>query len=414
MGTYSWREAAYLVTWGFYFAFVLLPNDHGADKSILFLLLILSIAIRCHYRSPSIKGFHVKAAMCGLTIYLLVNLISVLIPNEVLSLQFSGRNNFPFYATVITISVLLAARSQRMIEHLLLIILAVFGIYFGAELLTTPWWNSFTPGIRFTGSTRVHPNILGMTLLVLPSLALGALALVKGRVGRVALGATAALLVFFLLLGKSRSCLLVLGLVNLPLSVLIYGRWNRWRTRILVATAVTLLIVPLASYLWLNHASDDRKSLHGIYGRLEAWQISMTLAVDGPWYRTLIGHGSYKKGFRELVDHYGRHSRRYPGEPVHAHNSYLQTLVESGILGLTGLLLFVGSIFLGLISRYRDPDTDSELPGILLVSMCTILAMGFLDYSLQSLSGKLYYGIIAISAASVSQRVSMESSHHSK
>jgi len=352
--------------------------------------------------------------MWGLSIYLLVNFISVLIPNEVLSLQFSSRNNFPFYAAVITVSVLLAGRSQRIIEHLILILLAVFGIFFGAELLASPWWNSLSPEIRFVGNTGVHPNRLGMTLLILPSLSLGAFGLVTGRVSRIVLGVSAVVFTFLLLLTKSRSCLLVFGLVNLPLSVLIYSRWDQRRSRILVATAIIMLAVPLASYLWVNHASDDRNSPQGMYGRFEAWQTSIALVTDGSFYRTYIGHGSYRKGFRALVDHFGRQSRRYPGEPVHAHNSYLQTLVESGFLGLGGWLLFVGSLFLGLISGYRDPDRNSEVPGILLVSMCTILAMGFLDYSLQSLSGKLYYGIIAISAASVSQRVSMESSYHQK
>ena len=328
--------------------------------------------------------------------------------------QFSNRDNTFFYGAIIIVAVLLATRSQRMIEHLILILLVVFGIYYGAEFITTSWWDSLSSGVRFVGTTGTHPNRLGMTLLVLPSLGLGALAMVKGKAGRIALGASAAVFTFFLLLVKSRSCLLVFGLVNIPLSVLIYGKWGQWRSRILVAAVIIVLVVPLASYLWLTHASDERNTSQGIYGRVEAWQISMTLAADGPWYRTLIGHGSYKRGYQKLVDHFGRHSRHYPGEPVHAHNIYLQTLVDSGFIGLAGLSLFVGSLFLGLISGYRDPDQDSKVPGVLLVAMCTILAMGFLDNSLQSLSGKLYYGIIAMGSASVSQSVSMKSSYHPK
>jgi O-antigen ligase len=290
-----------------------------------------------------------------------------------------------------------------MIEHLLLILLAVCGIYFGTELLIIPWWDSLSSGVRYIGNAHVHPNILGRTLLVLLSLCVGAFLFVRGRAGRIALGAGAVVFTFFLLLTKSRSCLLVLGLVNLPLSVFIYGKRDKWKSRILVAATIVFLLFPLASYIWVNHASDDRNSSQGVHGRFEAWRTSIALVNDGPWYRTLIGHGSYKGGFCKMVDYYGRQSRNYPGEPVHAHNSYLQALVESGILGLVGLLLFLGSLLSGLVSGYRDPDQNSVMPGILLVSMCTILAIGFLDYNLHSLSGKLHYGIIAMAAASVSQ-----------
>jgi O-antigen ligase len=368
--------------------------------------------IHHHYRSPSIKGFHVKAAIWGLSIYVLVNFISVLIPHDISSLHFSARDHSSFYATVITISVLLAVRSQKMIKHLILILLAVSGVFFGVELVTVSWWDSFSPGIRFVGSSHVHPNILGMTLLVLPSLCIGTLALVKGRVGRMALGATTVVFTFFLFLVKSRSCLFVFGLVNLPLSVLIFGRRGKLRSKILVVTAIILLIVPLVSYIWMNHATEERRSSRSIYGRFEAWQTSMKLAVDGPWYRTLIGHGSYDKGFQKLIDHYGRNSRQFPGEPGHAHNSYLQTFVESGFLGLAGQLLFLVSLFLGLIHGYRERDENSHVSGILLVSMSTILAIGFLDYSLNSISGKLHYGIIAMAAASVSQRSLMDRTRH--
>jgi len=410
MKKYSWREVAFLVTWGLYFTLILLPEDHGASKRIFTLMVILAIVIHRHYRSPMVEGLHIKVAMWALIAYLLINFISTIIPNEVLSLQFSDRHDTPLYAALITISVLLAARSHRMVEHLTLVLLAVFGIYFAVELLATPWWKSLSPGSRFSGSTT-HPNRLGMTLLVLPSICLGALGIVRRRAGRIALVAGAAIFTFFLFLTKSRSCLLVFGLISLPLSVLMYGVWRPLRTRILIVVILMALIVPMSSYVWVTHATEERNSMHSIYGRLEAWQASISLAFDGPWYRTLIGHGKYRQGFKKLADHYGLNSRNYPGEPVHAHNSYLQALVESGILGLASLIMFAGSILFGLISGYRKPDQNLEMTGIMLVSIITILAIGFLDYNLHSLSGRVHYGVIALAAATVSQKVSMERSY---
>jgi len=225
--------------------------------------------------------------------------------------------------------------------------------------------------------------------------------IVRSRVGRIALLACAIMFTFFLVLTQSRSNLLVLGLINIPLSILVYGRRVQWKSRLLIMVVIIVLVVPGLSYLWKNHAGPDRNSPQGIYGRIEAWQASLALAMDGPWYRTLIGHGKYKHVLPELANHYGRQSHRYQGEPVHAHNSYLQVLVESGILGLAGLLILFGSLLHGLAIANLARGQAPEISGMLLVALCTILAIAFLDYNLQSLSGKLSYAILAIAVAAI-------------
>lgn len=65
------------------------------------------------------------------------------------------------------------------------------------------------------------------------------------------------------------------------------------------------------------------KRASSIYGRLDYYRVAWQMFQDSP----LVGHGFYS--YQALSGSYGR-------ETVHAHNSYLQVLAESGIIGAIG------------------------------------------------------------------------------
>lgn len=70
-----------------------------------------------------------------------------------------------------------------------------------------------------------------------------------------------------------------------------------------------------------------------VYGRLDYWDIALKLFVSSP----IVGRGFYS--YRALSENY------YHSPIVHAHNSYLQTLAELGLVGavvLIWLMLHIG------------------------------------------------------------------------
>jgi O-antigen ligase len=75
--------------------------------------------------------------------------------------------------------------------------------------------------------------------------------------------------------------------------------------------------------------------------RLELWRGAATLIAERP----LIGHGfgSFPREIRRL---YGEGQLRFDGQNRHAHDQYLHTLAEEGVVGL-GLLVF----YLGAAAR---------------------------------------------------------------
>jgi O-antigen ligase len=88
-----------------------------------------------------------------------------------------------------------------------------------------------------------------------------------------------------------------------------------------------------------------------IYGRLDYWVTALRIFLAFP----LLGGGFYS--YYELSKVYG------PPVIVHAHNSYLQTSAELGLVGIGVLFLLIGSVFVTLYHTrtYFSPKTIGAL-----------------------------------------------------
>jgi hypothetical protein len=117
-------------------------------------------------------------------------------------------------------------------------------------------------------------------------------------------------------LAAGSACLLVLRLVD-P---------KRSRALLLPTLAVTILLGLTLVGLVPREAQERMTSLSGASFRLETWKGAVRLAATSP----LVGHG-----LGAFHDAYPRFKRDYGIVRVeHAENDYLETLAETGALGL--------------------------------------------------------------------------------
>jgi O-antigen ligase len=82
--------------------------------------------------------------------------------------------------------------------------------------------------------------------------------------------------------------------------------------------------------------------------RLAHWQAAMAMASAHLW--TGVGLGNYEVAYAEYA------LPRWPNALGHAHNDYLNTLAETGLVGVTGYVLGWGAIVIGTVRALRQSD----------------------------------------------------------
>lgn len=132
---------------------------------------------------------------------------------------------------------------------------------------------------------------------------------------------------------------------------------------ILAAGAVTVLAFPqspasvaIRSTIAPFEDNSDRVGVSN-YHRLYMWKASVEMALDHP----LVGVGP--KRFQEEYEKYRDKNvdeRILREKQSHAHSIYFDALAQTGFVGLICLLIFIGSLFRALITRYRDTNADFE------------------------------------------------------
>ena len=113
--------------------------------------------------------------------------------------------------------------------------------------------------------------------------------------------------------------------------------------------------------------------------RVLVWKSAAHMIQDHPV--TGIGLGQ----FREKYSQY--QSNETELTVVHVHSNYLHVAAETGLVGLAGLLFFIGYFLVTSLSyyrKYRDPYDRL----IFIVFLSNICMMGLFDYTLMMSSGK--------------------------
>jgi O-antigen ligase len=88
--------------------------------------------------------------------------------------------------------------------------------------------------------------------------------------------------------------------------------------------------------------------------RMAHWQAGWAMAMDHPWVG--VGPGNYEA-------YYPQYFLRGWTEPLgHAHNYYINTFAEMGLLGVAALIGFLTSIFTRLLAGLLEPPTPNPQP----------------------------------------------------
>jgi putative inorganic carbon (hco3(-)) transporter len=154
--------------------------------------------------------------------------------------------------------------------------------------------------------------------------------------------------------------------------------------RLLVPTAFVVLIGGLAVGIWIAVNAGGRQigdpTLVTTYNfavqeRLAHWLAAVNMAREYPYLG--VGAGNFDERFRELTTNW-----RFRIGRGHAHNTYLQMLAQSGIVGFGAYLaLFgtVGTILVQGLTRPKSPEFHAIAIGVAGITVA-VLVHGFFEY----------------------------------
>ena len=169
-------------------------------------------------------------------------------------------------------------------------------------------------------------------------------------------------------------------------SILIFILFKKYRkTFILGMTAISLIFIVLA-----YHSEYKNLVVHGTERpRLKAFDLSLEIVRTHP----LTGIGYGKKTF----------SKYYPDvyEVRHAHNLFVNTAVELGIIGLIifiSMLVIIAKDFIKAIKRETVFDRRLIL-SVIFASLTGFLTLNLFDYMYHGWPGQMFWMLIGIGYA---------------
>ena len=201
----------------------------------------------------------------------------------------------------------------------------------------------------------IHPNEIGGTIALLLPLAAALVLFERGRRVRVLALASAAMMAVVLVLSASRS-----GLAGAAaaLGLLVLLRWPRllFALPFGAAAAVAGVLTLGPARLAQSFAALDAASGSSGLGRLEVWSRALDMIQDFPF--TGIGLNTFPV---ILNTYYPLFSTDPTATSLpHAHNLFLQTAVDLGVLGLMCFITLWALAGLGLARGWRAAASLAE------------------------------------------------------
>jgi O-antigen ligase len=243
----------------------------------------------------------------------------------------------------------------------------------------TPW----SPGYRFAGTQTWNVQGFCCLLVVLSSLAASD-ADVRYKIWFRILAAYG---LVFLVLTKSRSSML-----GVAAGLLVYYSMTRSLTAKARAAAV-VLVSTLLLYISGNadstiaYLSRNGEQVEDLTGRVPMWELAMTYVTRRP----LIGYGYHDFWTIKNVDYF---SNEFHWTISAAHNSYLETLLT---LGYVGMFLHVMILVFGIFRAVRLFRLVHSPIFALAAALCVVfLVVGFLEAAVLWSPSPYELGIIAI------------------
>lgn len=372
------------------------PLNQG--NFLFFVALLVAIKIERDVPSAGNARDFRNLFLTLLLSFAVINILSVLLAVDAPGMTFSDRNNDYVYGLTIAAALGLGLRNMRDIDRMLLVMMVLFGVFYTAELLTLPFRVPYKDG-RFIGIREYNANIMAMNLLMMFSIYLASFFRVKGRLFTLLCFSGAVVMCIFLFLTKTRFALLTMSFITVPTAIIIQRRFSGVKVRLMAALLIIFIFTPAASYYWWQRADAGRKSPVNIMRRIKTWQASYEIMKLSDSYRLIIGHGNMEDVFEKLNKHYEVDTKNLK-MIVHTHNMFIQTFLETGMLGFINLVaLWVLALFGVLKLWYRNYSEHFDLAVPLSTSLITIVVMGQMDYPLWSINGKIAWFLLGLSFA---------------
>ena len=182
-------------------------------------------------------------------------------------------------------------------------------------------------------------------------------------------------LIVGLLCNKSRGAWLT-ELIVVPLATFRYLKQNKKYLAVVLAVFLGIAGFMASSPRYVERVKSITNTTTDTSNtaRIWVWKSSRDMIRDYPV--TGVGAGRFAEIFR------GKYKYKEDRSNIsHAHNNFLQTTAESGILGLAGLLYFIGYYLYSSLSNFRKHTNPYD---ILIFTICFgyICLYGLIEYTL--------------------------------
>lgn len=227
---------------------------------------------------------------------------------------------------------------------------------FGVDISDMKWvdGDAFPELRKRIFSTLENPNILAGYLDVMICLALGVFSTVKNRTQKIIFMVVIAMLTACLAMTYSRGAFLTLAIV-----FMVYGVLKDWRILILFVLLTGIIIYGDSTFMQriLSIFTTTNDSSEGL--RIGIWVSTISMIADHPF--TGSGWGAFKF----IYPQYNYYLVDTNITIYHAHNLFLQTAAEVGIVGaLAYFWYFFGTMFMSLNlsknERYTKIQSTAE------------------------------------------------------
>lgn len=248
------------------------------------------------------------------------------------------------------------------------------------DILKIPWLYDTIPhlsigalGSGASAEQEINPRVVGGALaMLLPVVWALALSTLTTRLRKFGLVATALFLTFVGLITQAPTAI---GGVLLAAFIFSVGRliWRRKALLVLTALGITALLLaslPLLNWLTAQLPPPDGEPTRRIIFRIEMWLRSLDMLADKPF--TGIGLNNFPLSVNNFYPTYSL------GAEAHAHNLWLQTALDGGMLGLAGLLAVIAAVAVTLRRAWLVNSTDKRARA--LISGIAIGTLAWLFY----------------------------------
>jgi O-antigen ligase len=279
-------------------------------------------------------------------------------------------------------------------------VLAVFGFFVAAfailQHFTSPnriYWSILPPDAGLVFGPYVNRNhYAGCMELVLPLALAGAFSARRAQGQRVLFGFMAATMAASVFLSQSRA-----GSVCITLEAVLFGLiLAAGRRRAVLGTLAAFLLLAAGLGLWLSggHALERFGDVQDV--RLRIASDSLHMVNQHPWLGW--GAGTYEFVYPAF--------RSYTSRFVidHAHNDYLEALAETGIIGLSMVVIFVVLLYRGAVLSLFKRTSSRTGPWMAALIGCTGLLMhSFVDFNMHIPANAALFLVLAAIAATTSE-----------